>query len=94
MGAKLIALILPLGLGTFAVAAALGALGVPREHRLNVATEQESLGNGLVVFKEFARDGLGRRSPLSWRSAAADVTGAVGSTGRSGLVAQALYGSD
>jgi putative Mn2+ efflux pump MntP len=37
VAAKLIALILPLGLDTFAVAAALGALGVSGEHRLRVS---------------------------------------------------------
>jgi putative Mn2+ efflux pump MntP len=35
--AKLIALVLPLGLDTFAVSAALGALGISAQHRLRVA---------------------------------------------------------
>jgi putative Mn2+ efflux pump MntP len=37
MAAKLIALVFPLGLDTFAVAAALGALGVSGRHRLRVS---------------------------------------------------------
>ena len=37
MAAKLIALVLPLGLDTFAVSAALGALGVSDQHRLRVS---------------------------------------------------------
>ena len=37
MAAKLIALVLPLGLDTFAVSAALGALGVSGQHRLRVS---------------------------------------------------------
>ena len=37
MAAKLIALVLPLGLDTFAVSAALGVLGVSAEHRLRVS---------------------------------------------------------
>jgi putative Mn2+ efflux pump MntP len=37
VAAKLIALILPLGLDTFAVAAALGALGASRRHRLRLS---------------------------------------------------------
>jgi len=37
VAARLIALILPLGLDTFAVSAALGALGVSREHRLRLS---------------------------------------------------------
>jgi manganese efflux pump family protein len=37
VAAKLIALVLPLGLDTFAVSAALGALGVSGQHRLRVS---------------------------------------------------------
>jgi putative Mn2+ efflux pump MntP len=37
VAAKLIALILPLGLDTFAVSAALGALGASRQHRLRIS---------------------------------------------------------
>jgi putative Mn2+ efflux pump MntP len=37
MAAKLAALVFPLGLDTFAVAAALGALGISRQHRLRIS---------------------------------------------------------
>ena len=58
MAAKLIALILPLGLDTFAVSAALGALGVSGQHRLRISLLFAAFETGMPVI------GLALGAPL------------------------------
>jgi manganese efflux pump family protein len=56
--AKLIALVLPLGLDTFAVAAALGLVGVPPERRLRISLLFTAFEAGMPLI------GLGLGAPL------------------------------
>jgi len=58
VAAKLIALVLPLGLDTFAVAAALGALGVSSAHRLRISAVFTAFEAGMPVI------GLALGAPL------------------------------
>jgi putative Mn2+ efflux pump MntP len=65
VAAKLVALVLPLGLDTFAVSAALGALGVSGRHRLRVS----------LLFA-----GLEAGMPLTGLALGAPLGRAIGST--------------
>lgn len=58
MTAKLVALVLPLGLDTFAVAAALGALGIARQRRLRISLLFAAFEAGMPLI------GLGLGAPL------------------------------
>src|SRR5579859_1656143 len=58
MAAKLIALVLPLGLDTFAVAAALGTIGVSRARRLRISLLFTAFEAGMPLV------GLGLGAPL------------------------------
>jgi putative Mn2+ efflux pump MntP len=58
MAAKLAALVFPLGLDTFAVAAALGVLGISRQHRLRISLLFTSFEAGMPLI------GLALGAPL------------------------------
>jgi putative Mn2+ efflux pump MntP len=55
---KLIAFVVPLGLDTFVVAAALGVAGLPRRHRLRVSLTMTAFEGGMPLI------GLGLGAPL------------------------------
>ncbi len=57
---KLIGLVLPLGLDTFAVAAALGMVGLPREQRLRVTLLFTAFEMGMPLVGFFGGDVVGR----------------------------------
>ena len=58
MVAKLLALVLPLGLDTFAVSAAIGAMGVAGQHRLRISMLFTAFEAGMPLI------GLARGAPL------------------------------
>ena len=60
MVAKLIALVLPLGLDTFAVAAALGAMGMAAEHRLRISVLFTAFEAGMPLIGLAVGAPLGR----------------------------------
>ena len=60
MAARLIALVLPLGLDTFAVAASLGALGVSGQHRLRVSLPFAGFEAGMPLIGVALGAPLGR----------------------------------